>query len=161
MSQAHVLLTIANLNRERHETLVRVVICFQTTFLTELKFLCLTSILTTAYSWQQVAKADVSCALLHSRRNSSVLHTKLSARNHEIGQAKERIRPWRILGEHTLPNLHQTQQVLDNVKRMFDLGVNTRLVVARSSPGFAPTAYQAVHGVFQGASQHASEAFSV
>ena len=92
-------------------------ICVQTTFLTELKFLCLTSILTIECSWRQVAKADVSCALLHSRRNSSLLHTKLSARDHEIGQAKERVKPCRILGEPTVANLHQTQQVLDNVKK--------------------------------------------
>ena len=36
------------------------------------------------------ARGDISCALLHSRRNSTVLHTKLSACNHEIGQTKQR-----------------------------------------------------------------------
>jgi hypothetical protein len=37
------------------------------------------------YAWLLAAKGDVSCALLHSGRNSTVLHTKLSACNHEIG----------------------------------------------------------------------------
>ena len=42
------------------------------------------------YAWLPAAKGDVLCALLHSGRNSTVLHTKLSACNHEIrsGSAK-------------------------------------------------------------------------
>jgi len=45
------------------------------------------------YSWLWAAKGDVSCALLHSGRNLNVLHTELSACNHEISQAKERVKP--------------------------------------------------------------------
>ncbi|NDE54027.1 MAG: hypothetical protein EB069_05455 [Actinobacteria bacterium] len=42
------------------------------------------------YAWLPAARGDVSCALLHSGRNSTaVLHTKLSACNHEIGQTEE------------------------------------------------------------------------
>ncbi len=47
------------------------------------------------YPWLLSAKGDISCALLHSGRNSTVLHTKLSACNHEISQAKERVKPCR------------------------------------------------------------------
>ena len=36
-------------------------------------------------AWLPAARGDVSCALLHSGRNSTVLRTKLSACNHEIG----------------------------------------------------------------------------
>ncbi|NBP39818.1 MAG: hypothetical protein EBV34_15505, partial [Betaproteobacteria bacterium] len=45
------------------------------------------------YAWLRAARGDVSCALLHSGRNSTVLHTKLSACNHEIGQTEERVKP--------------------------------------------------------------------
>ncbi len=45
------------------------------------------------YAWLPAARGDVSCALLHSGRNSTVLHTKLSACNHEIGQTEERVKP--------------------------------------------------------------------
>ena len=81
------------------------------------------------YAWLPAAKGDVSCALLHSGRNATVLHTELSACNHEIGQTEERVKPCRVLGKPTVANLLQTQQVLDDVKRMLDLSPNTRFVV--------------------------------
>ena len=81
------------------------------------------------YAWLPAARGDVSCALLHSGRNATVLHTKLSACNHEIGQTEERVKPCRVFGKPTVANLLQTQQVLDDVKRMFDFGPNARFVV--------------------------------
>jgi hypothetical protein len=58
----------------------------------------------------------VSSVLVRSRRNSTVLSPQSSACNHQIGQAKERVKPCGVLGKPTVANLLQTQQVLDNVK---------------------------------------------
>jgi hypothetical protein len=74
------------------------------------------------YAWLPAAKGDMSCALLHSGRDSTVLHTKWSACNHEIGQTEERVKRRGVFGKPTVTNLLQTQQVLDDVKRMLDLG---------------------------------------
>jgi hypothetical protein len=52
-------------------------------------------------AWLPAAKGDVSCALLHSGRNLTVLHTKLSACNHEIGQTEERVKPCGVFGKPT------------------------------------------------------------
>ena len=43
------------------------------------------------YAWLPAAKGDMSCALLHSGRDSTVLHTELSACNHEISQTEEHV----------------------------------------------------------------------
>ena len=59
------------------------------------------------YAWLRAARGDVSCALLHSGRNSTVLRTKLSACNHEIGQTEERVKPCRVLGKPTVTKLLQ------------------------------------------------------
>ena len=61
----------------------------------------------------RAAKSDISSALLYSGRNAIVLHTKLSACNHEIGQTEERVKPCCVFGKPTVTNLLQTQQVLD------------------------------------------------
>ena len=71
----------------------------------------------------------VDSVLVRSRRNSTVLSPKSSACNHHIGQAKERVKPCGVLGKPTVANLLQTQQVLDDVKRMLDLSPNTRFVI--------------------------------
>ena len=81
------------------------------------------------YAWLWAANCDVSCALLHSGRNATVLHTMLSACDHEISQAKEHVKPCRVFGKPSVANLLQTQQVLDDVKRMFDFGPNARFIV--------------------------------
>ncbi|NDE93966.1 MAG: hypothetical protein EB036_11395 [Betaproteobacteria bacterium] len=65
------------------------------------------------YAWLPAAKGDVSCALLHSGRNATVLHTKLSACNHEIGQTEERVEPCRVFGSK-----HPLSTVIDSL--MFD-----------------------------------------
>ena len=70
----------------------------------------------------------IDSVLVRSRRNSTVLSPKSSACNHQIGQAKEGIKPCRVLRKPTVANLLQTQQVLDDVKRMLDLSPNTRFV---------------------------------
>jgi len=72
-------------------------------------------------AWLPAAKGDVSCALIHSGRNATVLRTKSSACNHEIGQTEERVKPCRVFGKPTVTNLLQTQQVLDDVKRTLAL----------------------------------------
>ena len=71
----------------------------------------------------------VASVLVRSRRNSTVLSPKSSACNHHIGQAKERVKPCGVLDKPTVANLLQTQQVLDDVKRMFDFGPSARFVV--------------------------------
>ncbi len=71
----------------------------------------------------------VDSVLVRSRRNSTALRPKSSACNHQIGQAKERVKPCGVLGKPTVANLLQTQQVLDDMERVFDLGPNTRFVV--------------------------------
>ena len=71
----------------------------------------------------------VAFVLVRSRRNSTVLSPKSSACNHQIGQAKERVKPCGVLGKPTVANLLQTQQVLDDVKRMLDLSPNARFVI--------------------------------
>jgi hypothetical protein len=60
----------------------------------------------------------LDCVLVRSRRNSTVLCPKSSACNLQIGQAKERVKPCGVLGKPTVANLLQSQQVLDDVKRM-------------------------------------------
>jgi hypothetical protein len=71
----------------------------------------------------------VDSVLVRSRRNSSVFSPKSSACNHQIGQAKERVKSCGVLGKPTVANLLQTQQVLGDMERVFDLGPNTRFVV--------------------------------
>ena len=68
-----------------------------------------------------LVNGHVPFVLVRSRRNSTVLSPKSSACNHQIGQAKERIKTCRVLGKPKVANLLQTQQVLDDVKRMLDL----------------------------------------
>jgi len=64
-----------------------------------------------------------------SRRHLAVLIPKSSACNHQIGQTRELEKPCGVLVKSTIANLLQTQQVLDDVKRVFDLGPNTLFVV--------------------------------
>jgi hypothetical protein len=71
----------------------------------------------------------VDSVFVRSRRNLTVLGPKSSACNHQIGQAKERVKPCGVLGKTTVANLLQTQQVLDDMERVFDLGPNARFVV--------------------------------
>ena len=77
----------------------------------------------------QCSSRDSSHGLACSRRHLAVLSPKSSASNHQIGQTKERVKPCRVLGKPTVANLLQTQQVLDDMERVFDLGPNTRFVV--------------------------------
>ena len=71
----------------------------------------------------------VDSVFVRSRRNSTVFGPKSSACDHQIGQAKARVEPCGVLGKPTVANLLQTQQVLDDMERVFDLGPNTRFVV--------------------------------
>jgi hypothetical protein len=64
-----------------------------------------------------------------SRRHSAVFSPNSCASNHQIGQAKERANPCDLLGKPALANLLQTQVAIDDVKRMFDLGPDTRYVL--------------------------------
>jgi hypothetical protein len=70
----------------------------------------------------------VDSLLVRSRRNSTVFSPKSSACNNQIGQAKERVKPCGVVGKPAVANLFQTQQVLDDVKRMLDLSPNARFV---------------------------------
>lgn len=71
---------------------------------------------------------QLESVLVRSRRNSTMLSPKSTASSQQIGQAKKREKPCRVLGKPTVANLLQTQQVLDDIKRVFDLGPNTRFV---------------------------------
>ena len=56
------------------------------------------------YSRLWSASGDISYALLRSGRNSTVLQTKLSAFDHEISQAKERVKPCGVFGKPKVAN---------------------------------------------------------
>jgi hypothetical protein len=58
----------------------------------------------------------VDSVLVHSRRNTTVLSSKSSACNHQIGQTKERVKPCRVFGKSAVANLLQTRQVLDDME---------------------------------------------
>ena len=62
-----------------------------------------------------------------SRRNSGMRCTKLSPRDHQILQTEQRIQPCGVLGKSPVAHLPQAKQILDDVKRMLDLGTNARL----------------------------------
>jgi hypothetical protein len=71
----------------------------------------------------------VDSVYVRSRRNSTVFSPEWSACSHQIGQAKERVKPCGVLGKPTVANLLETQQVLDDVERVFDLSPNARFVI--------------------------------
>ena len=48
-------------------------------------------------------------------------------RDHQVGQTEQRVQPRRVLGQPAIADLLQTKQILDDVKRMLDLGAHTRL----------------------------------
>ena len=56
------------------------------------------------YSSLRAAIDDILCASLHSGRNSTVLHTNLSACDHVISQAKERVKPCGVFGKPKVAN---------------------------------------------------------
>jgi hypothetical protein len=48
--------------------------------------------------------------------------TKLFPRDHQIRQTEQRVQPCGVLGKPPVADLPQAKQILDDVKRMLDLG---------------------------------------
>ena len=68
--------------------------------------------------------ACVSPRPAKSGRNSAVRDTESPRGDHQIGQTEQRVQPRRVLGQPAIADLLQTKQILDDVKRMLDLGLH-------------------------------------